>query len=79
MTTDAEHLLDELLRLPQEDRATISAILADSLQTETTAVIEASWIAEAKRRLEAVRAGESMTIPTETVEDELDAIVARAN
>lgn len=78
MTTDAEHLLDELLQLPQDDRATIAAMLADALRHETTAIIEASWIAEAKRRLDAVRAGESTTILTERVEDELDAIVARA-
>ncbi|MEX1367254.1 MAG: addiction module protein [Nannocystaceae bacterium] len=79
VTTDAEHLLDELLQLPLDDRAVIAAILADSLQREPTGVIEASWIAEAKRRLEAVHAGESITIPTEQVEDELDAIVARAS
>ena len=79
MKTDAEQLLDELLQLPQDDRAAIAAILADSIQHQATPVIEASWIAEAKHRLEAVRAGRSTTIPTELVEDELDAIVARAS
>lgn len=79
MTTEAEHLLDELLRLPQDDRLAIAAILADSIQLEPTAEIEASWIAEAKRRLKAVRSGQSTTIPTEATEDELDAIVARAS
>jgi putative addiction module component (TIGR02574 family) len=79
VTTEAEHLLDELLQLPQDDRLAIAAILADSVQHEPTVDIEASWIAEAKRRLEAVRAGRSTTVPTELVEDELDAIVARAS
>ena len=79
MTTDAEHLLDELLQLPQDDRLAIATILADSVQHESTADIEASWIAEAKRRLQAVREGRSTTVPTELVEDELDAIVARAS
>lgn len=79
MTTAAEHLLDELLQLPQDDRLAIAAILADSVQHEPTADIEASWLAEAKRRLQAVREGRSTTVPTELVEDELDAIVARAS
>ncbi|MCX4239246.1 addiction module protein [Paraliomyxa miuraensis] len=79
MTADTEQLLDELLQLPQDERAAIATILADSIQHQATSDIEASWIAEAKGRLESVRAGESTTIPTEVVEDELDAIVTRAS
>lgn len=79
MTTEAELLLDELLQLPQDDRLAIAAVLADSVQHEPTADVEASWIAETKRRLQAVREGRSTTVPTELVEDELDAIVAQAS
>lgn len=71
MTTEAEHLLDELLQLPQDDRLAIAAVLADSVQHELTADVEASWIAEAKHRLQAVREGRSTTVPT--------AIVAQAS
>jgi putative addiction module component (TIGR02574 family) len=79
VTTDAEHLLDELLQLPQDDRLAIAAILADSVQHESIADIEASWIAEAKRRLQAVREGRSTTVPTAPVVAALHAIVARAS
>lgn len=36
MTTAAEHLLDELLQLPQDDRLAIAAVLADDVQHERT-------------------------------------------
>jgi putative addiction module component (TIGR02574 family) len=76
--TDAERLLDELLELPRDDRAVIAAILTDSLEHDRSPAIEAAWIAEAKLRLEAVRSGRSIPVASELVEEELDAIVARA-
>jgi putative addiction module component (TIGR02574 family) len=78
VTTDTERLLDELLELPREERAAIAAILSDGIEREPSPEVEASWVAEAKRRLEAVRSGRSIPVASEVVEEELDAIVARA-
>lgn len=79
MTAEVEHLLESLLELSQEERAAVAAVLVDSLQQGASEEIEAAWIAEAKRRLERVRSGESTPIATEAVEHELDEIVARAS
>ncbi len=39
-------------------------------------LLEAAWIAEAKRRLEDVRSGKSKLIPSEEVERELEEIIS---
>ncbi len=62
-----------------DGRAELSAILADSLgDGSPPSEIEAAWLSEAKRRLQAVRAGESAVVPSEDVERELDEIVHAA-
>lgn len=75
VTTEAERILDAALQLPDDDRAELAAILADSVgDGSSPADIDAAWITEAKRRLGEVRAG-SATVPSEDVERELDDIV----
>lgn len=79
MTSDAEHILELLLELPQEDRAAVAAVLTDSLPQGASEEIERAWVEEAKRRLERVRSGQSVPIATEFVEQELEEIVAHAH
>lgn len=77
VTRDAERLLDAAMDLPEEERAELAAILSESVGRGSSAdEIEAEWIAEAKRRLEDVRAGRGPTIPSEDVERELEEIIA---
>lgn len=75
VTREAERLLDEALDLPEDERAELAAILSESVgHGASFGEIEAEWIAEAKRRLEDIRAGRGTTIPSEDVERELDEI-----
>ena len=64
------------MELPEDERAELAAVLLDSIgdgRPETD--IDAAWLAEAKRRLEAVRAGRATLIPTEEVERELEELI----
>ena len=78
MSPEAERLLEEALKLSDEDREVLAVILEVGLgDGSTEEEREAAWGAEIQRRLEAVRAGEVRLIPWEEVQRELEAIVAR--
>ena len=54
------------MKLPQSERAALAAILADSIgDGSSPEEIEASWIAEAKRRAEAIDRGELGLVDSE--------------
>ena len=61
MTKNAERLLDEILRLPELDRAEIAARLIESLEREVDADVDAAWAAEIERRCAALDAGQAVT------------------
>ncbi|HOF86515.1 MAG TPA: addiction module protein [Armatimonadota bacterium] len=65
-----KELLDEALSLPVEDRAILADTLLRSLNVPDPAN-DAVWVAEAKRRLHAMRSGASDAIPGEQVFDEI--------
>lgn len=78
MSPEAERLLEEALKLPDDDREVLAVILEDSLGDGSTEEDrEAAWGAEIQRRLEEVRAGKVQLIPWEEVQRELEEIVAR--
>jgi hypothetical protein len=58
MTDDASQILDAAMKLPESERAAI----ADGSSPEE---IEAAWIAEAKRRAEAIDSGELELVESE--------------
>jgi putative addiction module component (TIGR02574 family) len=67
------------MALPEDERAELAAILVDSIgdgRSETE--VDAAWLAEAKRRLEAVRSGQATLVPTEEVERELEDLLLDA-
>lgn len=77
MTADAERLLEAAMKLPDDERAELAAILSDSIgDGHTEAEIDAAWIAEAKRRLADFHSGKSQAVPSEDVERELEQIIA---
>ena len=79
MTGEAERLLEAALNLPDAERAEFAAILTDSIgDGSSDAEIEAAWIAEAKRRLEEVRAGRSETVSAEEAGRKLRAMIEHA-
>ncbi len=62
MTDAARKILDEVLALPEEDRAHIVTEVIASLDGPPDADWEATWLAELDRRVEdAKRAGETGT------------------
>jgi len=60
---DARQLLEQALRLSDEERAALAGELIQSLDAEVDADAEAAWSAEIRRRLERVDAGTAKTIP----------------
>jgi putative addiction module component (TIGR02574 family) len=59
VTDEASRILDAALKLPSAERAELAAILTDSIgDGASPEQIEAAWLAEAKRRLEAYERGE---------------------
>ncbi|MEM9452992.1 MAG: addiction module protein [Myxococcota bacterium] len=76
MTADVQDILDAALRLPDDVRAELGAILLDSVGDGSSAAeIEEAWDVEIERRLEAVRSGRARLIPSEDVEQELEDII----
>lgn len=61
MTKDAEQLLDEVLRLSEQERAEIAARLIESLERDTDPDVDAAWAVEIERRCAALDAGQAVT------------------
>lgn len=75
MTSATQTLLDAALRLPTQERAEFAAILADSVGDGTPAAeLDAAWLAEAKQRLAAVRAG-APVVDSDEVDRDLDRLL----
>ena len=75
VTSATQTLLDAALRLPTQERAEFAAILADSVGDGTPAAeLDAAWLAEAKQRLAAVRAG-APVVDSDEVDHELDGLL----
>jgi putative addiction module component (TIGR02574 family) len=80
LTTSTQTVLDAAMELPEDERAELAAILVDSIgDGRPEAEVDAAWLAEARRRLEAVRAGRATLIATEDVERELEALIDDAS
>jgi putative addiction module component (TIGR02574 family) len=74
VTDNASRMLEAALQLPDAERAELAAILTDSIgDGSSLEAIEASWIAEANRRLAAYRRGETTPIDLEDAMRELAA------
>ncbi len=66
MTTSAESVLDQALRLPANDRAALVENLILSLDKPDPS-LDAQWLKEAEDRLAAYRTGELTAIDAEQV------------
>ena len=63
MTDETNRILDAALELPERDRAEIAVILESSLgDGSSPEEIQASWIAEVKRRIAAYERGETTAV-----------------
>lgn len=62
MNARVDHLLDEALALPAEERSAMVAALIDSLQGADDLLVTQAWRTELLRRREALRAGTVATV-----------------
>jgi putative addiction module component (TIGR02574 family) len=58
-----DKLTEELLSLPNAERALLAEKLVESLEFDIDPTIEEAWTSEAKKRLDAVRDDSVTTIP----------------
>lgn len=63
MNARVDHLLDEVLGLPVEERSALAVALLDSLETADEATISELWRAEVNRRRAELRAGRVQAAP----------------
>ncbi|KIG17086.1 hypothetical protein DB30_03683 [Enhygromyxa salina] len=80
MSDEASRILDAAMKLPEPERAVIAAILADSIGDGfSPEEITAAWIAEAKRRAEAIDRGELELVDSEDMMARLRARARRVH
>lgn len=73
MTATANRILEDALSLPDADRRRIAELLLDSVSSETTAEIQAAWVAQAVRRAEELERGEAVALDGKPILDALKA------
>jgi putative addiction module component (TIGR02574 family) len=71
MNSNVAELFQQASELSEADRATLAALLIESLEPEQTVDMEAAWAAEIKRRVAELDAGVVTTVPWSAVRDEL--------
>ena len=68
MTENAERVKQEVLQLPEADRAELARFLIESLdESEDPDVVEAAWDEELRRRVERLKQGKSRLRPAHQV------------
>ena|SRR2546422_252492 len=79
MTENAERLKQEVLQLPEADRAELARLLIESLDDSEDPDVEARWDAELRRSVKQIEQGKSRLRPAHQVlwaqeaEDRIDA------
>jgi putative addiction module component (TIGR02574 family) len=71
MNPTVDELVAQAEQLPLADRELLVDRLRQTLPTSIDPDIEAAWIAEAERRLDAIDRGEEKTVPWEKVRKDL--------
>jgi putative addiction module component (TIGR02574 family) len=71
MTDNAERVKQEVLQLPEADRAELARLLIESLDDSEDADVEAAWDAELRSRVERIEQGKSRLRPAHEVLGEI--------
>jgi len=74
MNVRVDHLLDEVLRLPVEERSALAVALLDSLEKADEATVSEQWRAEVNRRRTELRAGQKQAAPWTEVRQRLGSL-----
>lgn len=67
MTEHAEKVKEEVLQLPENDRAELARLLIESLDEAEDSDVEGAWDAELERRLKRIDEGKSHLRPAHEV------------
>ena len=74
MNARVDHLLDEVLGLPADERSALAVALLDSLETADEATVSDLWRAEVIRRRAELRAGQVQAAPWTEVRQRLSSL-----
>ena len=74
MNARVDHLLDEVLSLPAEDRSALAFALLDSLETADEVRLSDVWRVEVNRRRTELRAGRVQAAPWAEVRQRLSSL-----
>lgn len=74
MNARVDHVLDEVLALPADERSAVAAALLDSLEDADSATISDAWRAEVKRRRDELRSGNVRSVPWSEVKQHLSSL-----
>ena len=74
MNARVDHLIDEALALPPEERSAVALALLDSLDGEDEAGVSRAWADEVQRRREELRSGAVRAIPWDEVKGRLSTL-----
>ena len=74
MNDRVDHVLEDVLRLPADERSAVAAALIDSLESGEEAAISEAWRAELLKRRDDLRSGRSAAQPWADVRARLSAL-----
>jgi putative addiction module component (TIGR02574 family) len=74
MNARVDHLIDEALALPAEERSAVALALLDSLGGEDEAAVSQAWAEEVQRRRQELRSGAARAVPWEEAKARLSAL-----
>lgn len=74
MNARVDHVLDEVLALPADERSAVAVALLDSLEEADSASISDAWRAEVKRRRDELRSGVVRAVPWTEVKQRLGSL-----
>ena len=74
MNARVDHLLEEVLGLPVEERSALAIALLDSLETADDATVANKWRVEVNRRRAELRAGRVQAAPWTEVRQRLGSL-----
>lgn len=74
MNARVDHLIDEALALPPEERSAVALALLDSLGGEDEATVSRAWTDEVRRRREELRTGAARAIAWDEAKARLSAL-----
>jgi len=63
MNARVDHVLDEVLALPADERSAVAVALLESLEDADSNAVSDAWRAEIRRRREELRKGNVRAIP----------------